>query len=184
MKLSNVNGCCLLINEVFFLFTSNIPQSITEAKLLCKEMATAFIEAALPTFKSKMSYHTTCSLISPASAAVIVKCLLRLQEGALISKFLTTIPSISTSSSTYYNDTSSSSFLVNQPFIDELAAVGRSFGWETLCPSLTAMIQHARDNNACCDFLSKLLALADADVSTLGCKVLYKQLAIVLVKAL
>ena len=78
------------------------------------------------------------------------------------------------SSSTYYNDTSSSSFLVNQPFIDELAAVGRSFGWETLCPSLTAMIQHARDNNACCD----------VDVSTLGCKVLYKQLAIVLVKAL
>ena len=169
---NNVDACCSLINKVFALYTPNT--ATTEPKLLCKELATTVMNS-FPNIKPER--YSSRSL-SPNSAVMMLKCLLGLEESVLISQFLVLIAS---TSNPHHSDTSS--FISSQQFIDQLLDVGRSFGWETLCPGLSAMIQSSGDRNACCGLIDKLFTLSTANTTTAGCKLLCKELAAVFINA-
>jgi hypothetical protein len=168
---NNVDACCSLINKVFALHTPNT--STSEPKLLCKELATAFIKG-FPNIKFE-SYSYSSRSLSPNSVAMMLKCLLGLEESELISQFLTSIASIS--------GPHHSSFIGSPQCIDQLLDIGQSLGWERLRPGLGAMIKSAGDRNACCGFIDKLFTLSSVNTTTAGCKLLCKELVTVFINS-
>ena len=141
-------SCYELIQHLFAISLET--PSATEPKSLCKELAVAFVQAV--SNKGKYDAYNTDAGIN------MLKVLLSLGDAALVSQFLVFLASAS-----YERYSEVTMFLTSQPFVEQLLAIGKGLGWETLQPGLAALFKNISSANISqyCEFLCKLVCLED-----------------------
>ena len=72
----------------------------------------------------------------------MLKVLLNLGDAALVSKFLLFL-----ANALYEHHTNISIFLRSQPFVEQLLAIGKAFGWETLKIGLMILFKDIAPTN-------------------------------------
>ena len=141
--------CCGLLTDLVAVSLKD--PSVAEPKSLCTELATAFVKAA----SSKGKYDS----YSEDVGVSMLKVLLNLGDAALVSQFLLFLASASYEHYT----TNISIFLRSQPFVEQLLAIGKALGWETLKPGLIILFKDTTSANISkyCDFLCRLVCCDD-----------------------
>ena len=140
--------CCGPLTDLVAISLRN--PSAAQPKSLCMELATAFVKTA--SSKGKYDSHSEDVGIS------MLKVLLNLGDAALVSKFLLFLANAS-----YEHHTNISIFLRSQPFVEQLLAIGKALGWETLKIGLMILFKDIAPANISkyCDFLCRLVCYDD-----------------------
>jgi hypothetical protein len=132
--------CCDIVTELVTISLKN--PSAAEPKSLCTELAMAFVKT-----------------VSSADAGVsMLKVLLSLGDVGLVSQFLLFL-----CSTMYERYTGISIILCNGPFVEQLLAIGKAMGWETLKPGLITLFKNTTSANIMeyCDLLCRLVCHED-----------------------
>jgi hypothetical protein len=140
--------CCNILAELVAVSLKD--PSAAQPKSLCKELATACVKAVSSTGKYDAS--------SADAGVSMLKVLLSLGDTALVSQFLLYL-----CSATYECYTGISIILRSQPFVEQLLAIGKAMGWETLKLGLIILFKKTTSANITeyCDLLCRLVCHGD-----------------------
>lgn len=141
-------SCCDLLTDLLAVSLKN--PSAAQPKSLCKELSTAFVKAV----SSQGKYDA----YSADAGVSVLKVLLSLGNAALVSQFLLFLASAS-----YEHYSSIDMILRSQPFVEQLLAIGKVLGWETLRPGMVALFRNTSVTNISehCDFLCRFVCHED-----------------------
>ena len=148
--LAVVNGdqyfpaCCNLLTDLLAVSLKN--PSAAQPKSLCKELTTAFVQAV--SRKGKYDAYDADAAVS------MLKVLQSLGDAALVSQFLLFLASAS-----YERYSGISMILRSQPFVEQLLAIGKALGWDTLRPGLVTLFKNTTSANISeyCNLLCRLV---------------------------
>ena len=145
-------SCCDLLKDLLALSLKN--PSAAQPISLCKETATAFVKA--------VSNHRKYVAYSSDTGVGMLKVLLSLGDASLISEFLLFL-----ASATYERYSNIDMFLCSQPFVEQLLAIGKALGWETLRSGLVTLFKNTTAANITeyCNLLCRFVCHEDLPCS-------------------
>ena len=141
-----ITSCCKLCDRLM-----SPADSAFQPRVFCQELVTVFTKALLNTSYAPL----------PHLAAMLLECLQKFGVTELGPQLLTFTFSTSIRDTRCFL-TGITCYVTDQPFIDQVLAIGTAMGWETLRPSLLPVFQKhtglSGDITICCDLMDKLVS--------------------------